>query len=101
MKSLFTTTQWDFILNYTPANAHFTSPEEMEKIAEVFGFKHRSYPELKNLRDNIVTTYTAMMDNAIIYDENGEYQGRTKGFYRCMSAMQSITVVIDHEIYKF
>ena len=73
----------------------------MEKIAKVFGFEYRSYPELKTLRNNIVATYTAMMDNAIIYDKNGEYQGRTDGFYKYKSAMQSITAVIDYEICKF
>ena len=101
MKSLFTTSQWDFILNYTSANAHFTSPEEMTQISDVFGFKYRSYPELKALRNNIVATYTAMMDNAIIYDKNGKYQGRTEGFYKHMSAMQSITAVIDNAMYNF
>ena len=75
---------------YAPADEHVTSNDEIAKIADHFELAGKSRLDLQNLRDMVVLVYTNWLDDA---EKNCE------DFRPIMSAMQSITTVIDH--YKY
>jgi len=68
--------------DYMPADRHFTSREEMDRIADHFHLAEMTTLELQNLRDFVVLFYTS---NDNLSDKR--------------VAMYSITAVIDH--YKY
>ena len=67
---------------YEPKSPIFTSEEEMERIKEHFGLDKMSYTELQNLRDMFMLYYLT--------------PGNKKEGWFSISAMQSITAVIDY-----
>lgn len=75
---------------YAPANRRFTSQDEIAKIAAHFELEGKSVLDLQNLRDMVVLVYTNWLDAA---------ERNCEDFRPIMSAMQSITTVIDH--YKY
>ena len=75
---------------YKPESKYFTSDFEMEQLKKHFEMEQRSYLDLQNLRDMVVLVYTGWM-------EEEREKGNDGRDY--MSAMQSITSVIDH--YKY
>lgn len=72
---------------YKPESKYFTSDAEMEILKKHFEMEQRSYLDLQNLRDMVVLVYTGWMDEEREKGNNG------RGY---MSAMQSITSVIDY-----
>ena len=95
-----TATQFDFILEYTPANSHFTSLAECDAIITALNLKSYSAVELRHLRNNVVEVYTQLMDEEIMFDSNGKYKGRTDKFFEYLAGMQSVTAVIDNVMYS-
>ena len=75
------------IKDYAPKSSMFTSKEEIEMLNQHFGLDKMSLLELRNLRDMVVLVYDKWLDDAM--DEFPEQR-------KLMSAMQSITAVIDH-----
>lgn len=74
---------------YRPENPHFTSVGEVRQIEEHLRIKKLSKTELRCLRDLVVYIFTSWMNEAHSKEESIEY----------MRAMQSITTVIDFNIY--
>ena len=48
----------------------------------------------------VVSYYTELLDNEIIYNENGEFPRRTKKYFVYLESLKSVTAVIDNNIYK-
>lgn len=86
----------DFLIKYQPKDNHFTSKDEMKMICSFFCLDNMSTDEIRNLRNNIVEFYSKLMDNEIIYDDNGEYDGRTAQFWKYLYAMESVICAIDY-----
>lgn len=91
----------NFLMNYTPANSHFTSREEIDTIINNMALNTYSYEQLRLVRNAVVEFYTNLMDKEIMYDENGEYAGRTEKYYQYLCSMGSVTSTIDHYSYSF
>ena len=77
----------DFLNTYKPADEFFTSFEEMHTIRVKLGLTRDN---LKEKRNEVVKFYSDKMNRQ---RENGE------DYWATMTAMQSVTAVIDH--YKF
>lgn len=90
----------DFLREYTPKNNMYTLKEEIELISNKLGLEGSTTKDLQLLRNEVVTLYTVLLDENIIIDDKGEYVGRTEKYWILMNAMQSVTAVIDHYIYK-
>lgn len=90
----------DFLREYTPKNNMYTSKEEIELISNELGLEGMTTEDFQSLRNEVVGLYTELLDENIIVDDKGEYVGRTEKYWRLMNAMQSVTAVIDHYIYK-
>lgn len=99
MKKMMTESMQEFLNEYTPANEHFTSNEEIARINEVLGLESLDRDGLFHLRNEVVMFYSDAEEKEIKYDENGEYAGRTERFWSLNNAMMSVTAVIDH--YKY
>lgn len=80
----------NFLLNYIPANRIFTSQEEIKQICENLDLNSKSKQELREIRNKVVEFYSPYIDKQ--YSENLEHD--------YMNAMQSVTAVIDKEIYS-
>ena len=91
----------NFLTNYTPVNPHFTSREEMNTIIENLMLNMYSREQLRLVRNTVVEFYTNLMDKEIMYDEKGEYAGRTEKYYQYLCSMGSVTSTIDHYSYSF
>lgn len=74
--------QMEFLKGYMPSDRHFTSKEDIVKIREII-------PATLECRNAVVEFYDELIESA----ENIE-----KG-YDYMTAMQSVTAVIDHVRY--
>lgn len=98
--ALLTPAHIDFLLNYCPANLHFTTTAEMNLVIERFNLNEISDIEMYNLRNAVVSFFTELMENEIMFDSNGKYKGRTDKFWTYNTAMQSVTAVMDHVMYK-
>ena len=79
--------------DYTPANPHFTSDEEVQKITDTLHLKEMDILGLRNLRDFVVLYY----ENKELHDKDNADINVTMDNWR---AMQSITAVIDHTIWE-
>ena len=93
---MLTESQKSFILSYSPKDRMFTSPEEVEKIVEVFNLELMDFEMNRNYRDAVVQFYDNLLKQETICDENGEYKGRTNKYDFYMLGLQSITAVFDH-----
>ena len=90
----------DFLKGYTPKSNMYTSKEEIELISNELGLEGMTTEDFQSLRNEVVELYTELLDENIIVDDKGEYVGRTEKYWSLMNAMQSVTAVIDHYIYK-
>lgn len=100
METFFTDSIYNFLNSYKPANSMFTSEDEIDLISETLNLCELSFEDRCRTRNEIVRYYTELMDAEVIYDENGEYKGRTNKFWDLMQSMQSITTVIDYYKYQ-
>jgi hypothetical protein len=100
MGTFFNDTIYNFLNSYKPANRVFTSEDEIDLISETLNLCELSFDEQTRVRNEIVRYYTDLMEKEIIYDENGEYKGRTNKCWDLMQSMQSITTVIDYYKYR-
>ena len=100
MEIIFSETICNFLKNYKPASQMFTSEDEADLISETLNLCELSFEDRCRTRNEIVRYYTELMDAEVIYDENGEYKGRTNKFWDLMQSMQSITTVIDYYKYQ-
>lgn len=88
-----------FLMNYQPADKHFTSNDEINMIGRFFNLININSEDRKEIRNNVVMFYDHLMDNEIMYDENGKYNGRTDQYWKYSTAMMSVTAAIDYFIY--
>ncbi len=79
------------MMEWSPADKHFTSQDEMDVIASNFELVGRSRMDLQNLRDFVVLCYHGWLEFSRENDMDL--------FDKQMAAMQSITAVIDY--YKY
>lgn len=82
-----------FLKGYMPADKYFTSFEEIELVENKLGLKGLSREEIGAVRNTVVLFYDNLMDNEF------ELNGRTEIYYDFVTAMQSVTGVIDNYIY--
>ena len=76
-----------------PADKYFTSFEEIELVENKLGLKGLSREEIDAVRNTVVMFYDNLIDNEF------ELNGRTEIYYDFVTAMQSVTGVIDNYIY--
>lgn len=88
-----------FLMNYQPADEHFTSNDEINMIGKFFNLININREDRQEIRNNVVKFYVHLMDNEIMYDENGKYNGRTDQYWKYSIAMMSVTAAIDYFIY--
>lgn len=88
-----------FLMNYQPTDEHFTSNDEINMIGRFFNLININPEDRKEIRNNVVKFYDHLMDNEIMYDENGKYNGRTDQYWKYSTAMMSVTTAIDYFIY--
>lgn len=100
METFFNETICDFLNSYKPANDMFTSEDEADLISETLNLCELSFEERCKTRNDVVRYYTELMENEIIYDETGEYKGRTDKYWDLIQSMQSVTTVIDYYKYQ-
>ena len=84
-----------FLKGYMPADEHFTSKSEVELITNLFNLKDKNANEIIILRNAVVKYYSLLMDDEIIYNDKGEYKGRTELYWMYSTAMMSVVAVID------
>lgn len=89
----------DFLMNYQPVDEHVTSHEEVYKIGRIFNLINIPHEKRQEIRNNVVKFYNHLMNNEIMYDENGRYNGRTDQYWKYSTAMMSVTAAIDY--YKY
>ena len=82
-----------FLKGYMPADKYFTSFKEIELVENKLGLKGLSREEIDAVRNTVVMFYDNLMDNEF------ELNGRTEKYYDFVTAMQSVTSVIDNYIY--
>jgi hypothetical protein len=100
MGTIFNETICNFLNSYKPENRMFTSDDEIDLISETLNLPELDFDERTKIRNEVVRYYTELMENEIIYDENGEYKGRTDKYWDLMLSMQSVTTVIDYYKYQ-
>ena len=88
-----------FLVNYQPADEHFTSNDEINMIGNFFNLININREDRQEIRNNVVKFYDHLMDNEIMYDKNGKYNGRTDQYWKYSNAMMSVTAAIDYFIY--
>lgn len=99
MNTKFSKDVINFLMNYQPVDPHFTSKEEIVHIGYVLNLIDKDAATCQDIRNNVVMFYSNLMDNEIMYDENGKYNGRTEQFWNYQTAMMSITAAIDYFMY--
>lgn len=85
-----------FLINYCPEDPHTTSFDEINMIGKFFNLININPEDRKKIRNNVVRFYDHLMDNEIIYGENGKYNGRTNQYWKYNTAMMSVTAAIDY-----
>jgi hypothetical protein len=100
MGTFFNETVENFLKNYKPTNQMFTSEDEIDLISETLNLCELSFEERTRTRNEVVRYYSELMEGEIIYDENGEYKGRTDKYWELITSMQSVTMVIDYYKYQ-
>lgn len=79
---------------YCPESRIFTSGEEARTVKDALGLDEmQTELELRNMRDMTVLYYDRMIDTALAEDDHEDFD-------RLMSAMQSITAVIDSVLWN-
>lgn len=101
MVNFFNESIYEFLKGYAPKNRMFTSEEEICLIADKLNLSNLTYEESVNTRNEVVRFYDNLMDAEIIYNEHGEYKGRTDKFWELVNSMNSVTTVIDYYKFKF
>lgn len=89
-----------FLKMYSPQNKFYTSPKEIKLIETYLSIKDKTIDELEELRNIVVQYYTELLDGEVIYNENNEYIGRTEKYWVYIDSLQSVTAVIDNNIYR-
>lgn len=89
-----------FLLSYKPEDDMFTSQAEMDLIADKLKFSSLSVEQLRETRNEVVRIYENAMDKEILYDNNGDYAGRSEKYFDYNQGMMSVTAVIDNELFK-
>ena len=83
------------VKDYTPQDDCITLKEEVNMLTEVFELDTMSPLDLRNLRDMIVLFWSSRMR-----EERHNNMKTTDEYMKLSNAMQSITAVIDHFLYK-
>lgn len=81
-----------FLANYCPEDKHFTSLTEIREVTNQLGLDTKRSTELTAIRNTVVEYYANRMELA---GDNKE-----EVMDRWMSAMQSVTAVIDDVMVK-
>lgn len=89
-----------FLKMYSPQKKFHTSTKEIKLIETYLGIKDKTIDELEELRNIVVQYYTELLDGEVIYNENNEYIGRTEKYWIYIDSLQSVTAVIDNNIYR-
>ena len=89
-----------FLKDYSQKIKFYTSTEEIEHIETNLGIKDKTIDELEELRNIVVSYYTELLNNEIIYNENDEFPRRTEKYFVYLKSLKSVTAVIDNNIYK-
>ena len=76
METLNILTVEQFLKDYSPKIKFYTSVEEIERIETNLCIKDKTIDELEELRNIVVSYYTALLNNEIIYTANDEYRRR-------------------------
>ena len=84
------------VQDYTPQNDMITSKEEVRMLTENFGLDQMTELDLRNLRDMVVLFWSNRMREER-YSNDMKF---TDDYMKLSHAMQSITAVIDHFLYK-
>lgn len=100
METLFNESIYEFLRNYKPQNRMFTSEDEIDLISETLNLTELDFESRTRLRNEVVKFYDESMEDEIIYDNNGEYKGRTDKYWDLIQSMQSVTTVIDYYKYQ-
>lgn len=77
----------DTLKNYTPADHHFTSEEEIEKISTALGLHGLSVSEMSLMRSFVVLYYEYLRSELSRNDDQWE---------NYWEGMMSVVAVIDH-----
>lgn len=86
--------QIDFLREYTPKDKGFTSSLEMKKIISKFGLDEGIGVEnMRAIRNSVVRFYSNLQRGLLI-------GGTEERLDRNMEAMQSVTAVIDYQMYR-
>lgn len=80
----------EFLFGYCPKDDMFTSAEEMQQIEEQLGLKEMDIEGLCYTRDQVVDFYHEKME------ERRLEVCRDDKWYDLMTAMQSVTAVVDY-----
>ena len=87
--------QLDFLREYAPKDKSFTSSLEMKKIISKFGLDEGiDVEDMRAIRNSVVRFYFNLQRNLLIGGIENE-----KELDRSMEALQSVTAVIDHQMY--
>ena len=92
--------QYEFLKGYRPVNRMITSEDEVDLISETLNLCELSFDERNQVRNKVVRFYTELSELYIEYDEYGQYKQRLNEFWNVISAMQSVTSVIDYYKYQ-
>lgn len=86
--------QLDFLKKYAPKDKDFTSSLEMKKIISKFGLdKGLDIEDMRAIRNSVVRFYSNLQRGLLI-------GGTEEKLDRNMEALQSVTSVIDHQMYR-
>ena len=83
--SYFSTEQINFLESYCPENSLFTSPEEIQRIKRELNIGELYSEDKYDLRNEVVKFYRELLQET--------------NDMKYMTAMQSVTTVIDYSIY--
>ena len=85
--------QLDFLREYAPKGKGYTSTLEMKKIISKFGLDAGiDVEDMRAIRNSVVRFYSNLQRELLI--------GGTEEKLRNMEALQSVTAVIDHQMYR-
>ena len=86
--------QLDFLREYAPKDKGFTSSLEMKKIISKFGLDEGlDVEDMRAIRNSVVRFYSNLQRGLLI-------GGTEEKLDRNMEALQSVTAVIDHQMYR-
>lgn len=86
--------QIDFLREYAPKDRMFTSSLEMKRIISKFGLDEGiSVENMRAIRNSVVRFYSNLQRGLLI-------GGTEEKLDRNMKALQSVTAVIDYQMYR-